>query len=164
MSESTSNLSHRAMEIQNTATLIAELRYATISLGRVQDLFPRKHRLNPDDAEHPAPFAEGTYKLVMAAAEAILAALEINQRAIPLHEGHEFQPLFSEPVQQAAETAMARATRRRLDNERACLIRLGMEAPETLPRTAAGEANPETPPMGSAPSGDCPLPSAKSEH
>lgn len=164
MSEPTSSLSRRGMEIQNTAALISELRLATISLSRAQELFPGKHRLNPDDAEHPAPFAEGTYKLVMAAAEAILAALEINQRAIPLHEDHEFQPLFSEPLQQAAEASMARATRRRLDNERAFMIRHGMEVPETPQGTASGEANPDSQSMGSAPSDGCPLPSAKSEH
>lgn len=164
MSGTTSSLSRRANEIQNTAHLISELRYATISLGRAQELFPRKHRLDPDDEEHPAPFAEGTYKLLMAAAEAILAAMEINQRAIPTHEGHECLPLFSEPVRQAAEASMARATQRRLDNEQVFLIRHGMEVPETHLRTGAGEANPDSPPTGNAPSGDCPLPSAKPEH
>lgn len=144
--------------------LAMELHFALSHLNRATELFPRKHRLNPDDADHPSAFADGSYQLLATAGEAIIAAMEINQRAIPIPEDHACLPYASEPLRQAASEAMARATQRRLDNERDALIRLGMEAPETPPRTAADESAPNPQTTGNDQSGDCHPPSAKSEH
>ena len=142
--------------LQSHANLTVHLNQALGSLHAATEMFPRKHRLNPDDTECPSCFAEGTYQMLVATGEMLVAAMEINQKAIPIPEGHACLPYFSEPLRQAAVEAMARATRRRLDNERDSLIRMGMEVPETHLRTEAGEVPPDSQSTGNAPSGDCP--------
>ncbi|HEX7261884.1 MAG TPA: hypothetical protein VF258_08725 [Luteolibacter sp.] len=152
--------------ILERSALAAKLNATVLNIGDAMSFFPRKHRINPDDADHPAAFAEGSYELLTLAREALIAALELNQRATPPHPDRECltAPIW-EPIQQAAGAAMAREIQRRLDSARSFLIRHGLEAPpETLPRTAGGEGHPIPESTGNSPSGDCLPPSTTTEH